>query len=185
LLSEGVTRFGMVLVSALLAIGAGCRGPSPRDDLYRDGAADAARLERVERMGRRLLADGRIDWGVSPRDGQGAWAWPDGRVQVSRALVDGLDDDELSAALAHELGHLLDRGHLPRGPRALRGAPGSDDLESRADRLGCDLLARGGVPPDAMARMLFKVAAALGGDGDVARRAAAAGATCHRVPGGR
>jgi Zn-dependent protease with chaperone function len=171
------------LLLLVLAIGAGCRGPSPRNDF--DRAADALRLERVERIGGSLLADSRIAWGVSPRNGLGAWAWPCGRVQVSRALVDRLDDDELAAALAHELGHLLDRGHLPNVPAALHGASGVDDLELRADRIGCDLLARRGVLLDAMSRMLAKVAAGLGGDAELARRVAAADAACASVRAAR
>jgi len=90
---------------------------------------------------------------VSPHKGLGAWAWPDGRIEVSRALVDRLDEEELAAALAHELGHLLDGGHLPVGtaglddgpPLGLRGAAGADEAEARADRIGCALLARRGI----------------------------------------
>jgi Zn-dependent protease with chaperone function len=173
LLKRGVTPHRALLLVAL-AILAGCRGPSPRDGFDRA----TIQQERVARIGGSLLKDVGIEWGVSARDGLGAWSWPCGRVHVSRALVDLLDDEELAAALAHELGHLLDRGHLPNVPRALRGVPGGNDLELRADRIGCDLLARRGVPLDAMPRMLAKVAAGLGGDPDLARRAAAAGAVC-------
>jgi hypothetical protein len=49
---------------------------------------------------------------------------------MSRALVDLIADDELAAALGHELGHLLDRGNLPAPPVALRGGSAGDDLEA-------------------------------------------------------
>ena len=98
-----------------------------------------------------MVAEG-IAWQVSPRRGLGAWAWPDGRIEVSRALIDRLDDEELAAALAYELGHLLDGGHLAVSraglddgpPPGLRVAAGADEVEARADRIGCALLARRG-----------------------------------------
>jgi Zn-dependent protease with chaperone function len=68
-----------------------------------------------------MVAEG-IAWQVSPRRGLGAWAWPGGRIEVSRALIDRLDDEQLAAALAHELGHLLDGGHLHGDQRMLRRA---------------------------------------------------------------
>lgn len=161
----------------LLAMMAACRVPSPRDDL--DRATDATRLERVGRIGGSLVAEG-ITWQVSPRRGLGAWAWPDGRIEVSRALVDRLDDEELAAALAHELAHLLDGGHLrvpnagldDGAPLGLRGASGANEVEARADRIGCALLARHGIRCEAMARMLADVAAGLHGDERMLRRAA-------------
>ena len=108
---------------------------------------EGARLERVERLGKPLLPDAQIDWGLTPQTVVGAWAWPDGRVRVSRALVDLLDDSELQAALAHELGHLLDRGDLPSLPAALLGDNRVEDPELRADQIGCRLLAvRGRCP---------------------------------------
>ncbi len=127
----------------------------------------------MERLGQALLPDARIDWGLSPRKEVGAWAWPDRRVRVSRALVDLLDDDELTAALAHELGHLLDRGDLPSPPAALIGGASGDDPELRADQIGRRLVEASGRSPDAMARMLAKIAARCSGDG-IARRIAAA-----------
>jgi Zn-dependent protease with chaperone function len=169
-----VLRLGAALL-LLGAVGAGCRGPAPRSEVA-EGLA-GARLARVERLGEALLPDARIDWGVSPRTTVGAWAWPDGRVRVSRALVDLLDDDELAAALAHELGHLLDRGDLPAPPAALLGGAEGDDPEMRADRIGCRLLAACGRDPDAMARMLAKVGSRCCGDA-FARRIVAARAAC-------
>ena len=115
-------------------------------------------------------------WRVTSRAEVGAWAWPDGRIEVAKALVDRLDDQELAAALAHELGHLIDGGQLP-GPEALDG--GAGDLERRADRVGCAMLVRHGVPAAAMPRMLAKVAAATHDPtGELAARIAAAPSAC-------
>lgn len=170
-------RLGTTLPALALVV-AGCRGPSPRAAV--DSAADASRLGRVERAGAVLLPAGGVRWSVTPRDAVGAWAWPDGRVAVSRALVDRLDDQELAAALAHEVGHLLDGGHLP-GRHALDG--GVDDIERRADRIGCGILLQHGVPGDAMPRMLSKVAAATRDrTGEVVTRVAAAAAACVTPP---
>ena len=131
----------------------------------------------MQRLGQAVLPTARIDWGLSPRKDVGAWAWPDRRVRVSPALVDLLDDDELTAALAHELGHLLDRGDLSPPPAALLGGAEGDDPELRADQIGRRLLEVRGLPPEAMGRMLAKVAARCGGEG-FARRIAAARAAC-------
>jgi Zn-dependent protease with chaperone function len=91
-----------------------------------------------------------------------AYSWPDGSVFVTAALVDRLDDAELSAALAHEVGHLLDHPGA-QSPAGLSGQPrgaGSRDKEGRADAIGLNLLRRQHLPEAAMISMLEKVAAA-------------------------
>ena len=113
--------------------------------------------------------DGRvIRLTVSDSSTVAAYAWPDGRVLLTRGLVRLLDDDELAAAVAHELGHLLADGHL-RTVAALGGArlagPSAADVESRADAAGCGLLSAAGYAPAAMPRMLQKVAGAPGTSG--------------------
>jgi predicted Zn-dependent protease len=88
-----------------------------------------------------------------------AYAWPDGRLYVTRGLLLCLDDDELAAAIAHELGHLLVDGHMP-SPVSLHGcADGIADPEMRADAAGQRLLDLAGLPPATMARMLRKLPA--------------------------
>jgi Zn-dependent protease with chaperone function len=82
-----------------------------------------------------------------------AFAWPDRHIYVTTGLLALLDDDELTAALAHELGHLQARD---RHMAALRG-PAADDIEARADALGCELLKAGGIRTGVLARALAKV----------------------------
>ena len=91
----------------------------------------------------------------------GAYAWPDGQLYVTRGLATQLTDDELAAALAHELGHLLADGHL-HPPASLHGETvGQADVEARADATGQQLLLAAGLPPDAMPRMLHKLHEAM------------------------
>lgn len=132
---------------------------------HASGDRDAMRVERVQRLGRELASatapPARIDLGLSSREGMGAWSWPDGRIRVSRALVDALDEDELRAAIAHELGHLLDDGAVASNGTALAGAGGRPDasaVEVRADALACTLLRAHGANPEALPRMLRTVA---------------------------
>jgi predicted Zn-dependent protease len=94
---------------------------------------------------------------VLASDAVAAYSYPDGSIFITRGLVDRSTDDEIAAAVAHELGHLLGDGHL-RGLATLRGADG--DVEARVDAAGCEALVAQGIPPDAMARMLLTVARA-------------------------
>ena len=90
-----------------------------------------------------------------------AFSWPSGEVFVTRRLVDLLDDDELGAAIAHEMGHLLGDGFLKdsreKSIAALRGCCKDLDAESRADAIGAKLLHAHGLCAQSMARMLEKV----------------------------
>jgi hypothetical protein len=145
--------FILVLASAGCASTAPSAGPT--------GVGHAARLDRVRGVAWPLL--GRCG-AVAPRlelmggVAPAAYSWPDGRIVVSSGLVDVLDDKELAAAIAHEIGHLLNDGHLGTGVAALSGsgASGSDE-EERADETGARLLAACRFPPEAMARMLGRV----------------------------
>jgi len=87
----------------------------------------------------------------------GAFSWPDGRVELTSGLVERLNEDEIAAAIAHELGHVLE-GQPGGATSALSGRSGSpDDVEARADRFATRLLARAGYDPSAMSRTLTKV----------------------------
>ena len=85
-----------------------------------------------------------------------AFGWPDGRIYVTRGLLAVLDDEEILAVIAHELGHLLDRGRLD-GVMGLQGCRRSLDGEIRADALGAELLRQAGISTTAMPRMLERL----------------------------
>src|SRR5437899_1996032 len=87
------------------------------------GTLADARQRRVERVSQPFLGrviHGSVRFRVLNYDTACAFGWPDGRIYLTRSLVDLLDDQELAAAIAHELGHLVVDGHL-HGAAALRG----------------------------------------------------------------
>lgn len=150
--------FILILVSSA---GLGCSACSSPAQVRLNAAADA-RLERVRRVAAALAprrADLALRFEVIDSDVPGAYSWPDGRVAVTAGLVDALDDAELAAAVAHELGHLLNDGHLRGGGvAALKGSGGAPaDVEEAADDAGVQLLLESHLSPGAMARMLTKV----------------------------
>jgi Zn-dependent protease with chaperone function len=127
--------------------------------------ADARQL-RADRLAQRILAQcaGQcITVRVVDTETIGAYAWPSGHIFLSRGLLDCMDDEEVSAALAHELGHLLSDGHL-RSVAGLKGGEANGDLdcESRADQLGMQLLVVAHISPQAMTSMLRKVSTSPG-----------------------
>lgn len=85
-----------------------------------------------------------------------AYSYPSGEIYVTSGLLALTCDDELAAALAHELGHLINDGHL-RVAFALQGNDAVRDIESQADLTGCRLLQQCRIPPRAMAALLKKV----------------------------
>src|SRR5207248_4159624 len=91
----------------------------------------------------------------------GAYAWPDGSIFLTSALVEMLTPQEIAAVLAHELGHLSDH-QISGNASSLFGKAEHLDSESRADVFACDLLRRSGLAPDALANALQKVQAAAG-----------------------
>jgi len=91
----------------------------------------------------------------------GAYAWPDGSIFLTSALVEMLEPQELRAVLAHELGHLSDHQISGNASSLLGNATHLDD-ESQADEFACDLLRRSGFAPHALASALQKVRAAAG-----------------------
>jgi hypothetical protein len=127
-------------------------GPAATPDTSRVEAA-AKRLEpgSSRRLGRVMVA---------AHDHAGAWSWPDGSVVLTQALLGALSGDELTAVLAHELGHLeLD---TRPGRNALAGGTRGSASEEDADDAGCLILARSGLDPALMAGMLRHVAALEG-----------------------
>jgi Zn-dependent protease with chaperone function len=148
--------------------------------------SNASRQERVESQGRRVAPQecsaGKLVFRISRRDGLGAWAWPSGTVEITPDLVDALDDDELAAALAHEVAHLIG-DDIKHRKRAALAESDSEAIERTADRLGCSILADAGLPPDAMVRMLSKVATGLRKPGMLAPRIAQASLVCRTLNG--
>ena len=88
-----------------------------------------------------------------------AYGWADGSVYVTRGLVELLDERELAAAIAHEVGHLLDGRHLSGGVVSLKGCQSSRDEEVRADAIGVRVLEQAGMADGrgVMVSMLGKV----------------------------
>ena len=96
-----------------------------------------------------------------------AFSFPDGSVYIARGLVDRLTSDELAAAIAHELGHMLHDGAL-QTPASLRGQENRSeydnrDIEQSADVLGRGLLLMRGIPSCSLPSALSKVADASKG----------------------
>jgi Zn-dependent protease with chaperone function len=157
-----VVRKLAAVCACLLPMAAGCAS-TPRDGSTPAGLlpSEEARVQRVVGTLSPQLQGRQVRVSVAPTAAPGAYAWPDGRVVLTRGLVRLLDDDELAAAVAHELGHLLADGHL-HAAAALSGAGPATDVERRADSVGAALLGLTGYPADAMPRMLEKVAASPG-----------------------
>jgi Zn-dependent protease with chaperone function len=156
----------------VLVGGGGCTTPAAKVEswLRAQGgiSTDPDRLARVERVAKWFGPDlhgAPIRIRVLAADTFAAYGWRGGELFVTRGLVDLLDDQELAAALAHEMGHLL----ADEGERAVTGLSGGDvdadlGVEARADRIGVDLLRRHYLTPRAMPRMLAKVERASGLD---------------------
>jgi predicted Zn-dependent protease len=107
-----------------------------------------------------------------------AWCMPGGRIAVFTGLIERLQltDDELAAVMGHEISHALrehareriskemganlvisilgaatgyDTRAAAQGYQLLVGLPNSRDMETEADRLGIELMARAGYDPRA------------------------------------
>lgn len=143
---------------------------APTLDVASHSSAQAGRLHATfESLARGTAAVRTVRVSTSDRPGFGAWAWQDGQVRVTPALVDRLDDAELAAVVAHEVAHLFVGGHLGTAPAAIDGG----DAEHAADALGCELLAASGLPPSAMTRMLERLSQVMPENNSFAERARA------------
>jgi predicted Zn-dependent protease len=159
-----VRRLTGLPVAILALLLAGCTSSQATMDrwLDRNGglAKDGVRLTRAERALAALPAAmvGRpLTVAVLDSDQLGAFGWQTGRIFVTRALVDLVDDAELTAAIAHEIGHLSsDNGALPLA--ALGGGESASADEIRADAAARELVARAGLREDSVARLLEKLA---------------------------
>jgi predicted Zn-dependent protease len=162
----GLKPASYLLLSLLLLGVGGCAGPTAGVGSWvREMGgidADASRQARAEHLLLRIGAVRRdvptVRVQVLDNGTAGAYSWPDGSLFVTRGLMDMLDDEELVAALDHELGHLIKDGR-PAGIIGLKGCDhsGGFEAECQADLVGLRLLAGQGIPPTVMTRMLAKV----------------------------
>lgn len=125
----------------------GCIDGSARDR----ATAALARLQINDLPGVTTLSVQVLD-----SDRPGAYAWPCSRLFVTRGLVELLNADELSAALAHEVGHLTTEPSPVDG--VALASDSHDDCEVAADEAGRKLLTASGLPSSALVTMLQKVA---------------------------
>lgn len=142
------------LAILILALGAGCVS-APLDAVALHDCAEARADAALARV--RPVFGGPAIVQTADTDRPAAYSWDDGRIVVTRGLIDLMTDDELAAVIAHELGHLcLARGdRVARAPFALRG--NGADNEFLADRAGSRLLVASGIPPAALAEALARV----------------------------
>ncbi len=151
----------LTLLSPLILSGLGCSSPGHSWRAYagrNGGLLEDQHQIRADRVFARIVpssGDGSHIYVLNASD-IGAHALPDGNIFVTRALMDLLDDEELSAAIAHELAHLINDGHL-HAVMSLRGCCETPEAEARADATGVELLRERGLDPRAMSRMLGKV----------------------------
>lgn len=157
-----VTAAGIATTLALLAFGC-ADAPQPASMLIANhgGLLQPCDLRqaRVGAISQRLIgacAGRKITVQLLKTDVVTAYSLWDGHIFVTRGLVDRLDNAELQAAIAHELGHLLSDGHV-HAIASLRGCCVDADREVRADAAGAALLQSQGLSPTAMISMLHKV----------------------------
>jgi len=96
---------------------------------------------------------------VLQNEGVVAYSWPSGDVFLSAGLVNIATDDEIAAAIAHELGHLLNDAP-GRDALSLRGGGCSLEIEANADVTGAELLAKTRHSATSLETLLLKVRAA-------------------------
>ena len=145
---------------------AGCAGSGAPQDFHpsatwvdQHGGTAAALDQRADRICQQLAAETfaqPIHAHVLAEDQLCGYAWPGGSIFITRGLMKAATDDELAAAIAHEMGHLLARRSYPT-VFALAGGSDPHDMEAQADAIGCFLLRVKGVCPSAMGSLLEKV----------------------------
>jgi len=156
----------MVFISLLVYL-AGCQSAPLSQSVnvwvaHQGGVVPGSEQARAEAVAHPLLAccKGRtVSIQVLNSDAVGAFSWRNGRVYVTRGLMDRLSDHELAAVISHELGHLLSDGQL-QTVASLSGCYADPDREVRADAAGLALLRASGLPPQAMVSMLQKIESA-------------------------
>ena len=142
---------------ALICAGQGCANSQHEMSWiqHQGGLVQGPCLAKAQRAEARLGTD-LTALNVLDDPAPGAYSWPDGNVFVTKGLVDLLTEQELAAAIAHEMGHLLNDGHL-QAPVSLQGCCTTPNIEERADAIGVRLLQQAGISRDVMPQMLEKV----------------------------
>ena len=154
----------LVVIPTTLPVGGCAVLPSNQVEKWaasNGGTISGGRQERCERAIARLQVPKQVAClkvAVLNSETTGAFCWRSGALFVTRGLVDIVDDDELAAAIAHEVGHLLVDG----GPAPAAALDGyrlqSNDAEAAADLAGRELLRRSEVPEEALPGLLNKLA---------------------------
>jgi hypothetical protein len=125
------------------------------------GELTDARLIRVDAIGGALPQNAipvAVKFHVLNTAAITAYSWDSGDIFISAGLVDAATDDEITAAIAHEMGHLVNAGDV--GVSGLRGNNGGLNVEERADATGVGLIQKTSRPPAALISLLTKVRAA-------------------------
>lgn len=159
-------RICLVVIGLGLLVG--CSGPAlrPADRwVARHGGVFDSPGGRIERIATRFdgLLTRPIRLIVMDRDALAAYSFPSGEVIVTRGLVAAMNDDELTAVVGHEVGHLLSDGHTA-APTALTGRRTATDREHAADDAAVRLLTALSLPAESMRSALQKVHASLPAD---------------------
>ena len=152
----------LLALPSLFALGCAKNSTSSSWIARHGGLATGAELLRANALLQRLqsVTDVRLTVDVLSSPDLAAYSWSNGRLFITSGLAATLTDDELLAALAHEVGHLAPNAD----GSALHGLSGNvtrqakRDVEALADAAGVQLLSRCGVAPTAMVAMLQKVA---------------------------
>ena len=85
----------------------------------------------------------------SEPDNLNAFATPDGSIRFHTALMDKMTDDEVTAVLGHEIGHVVEKHAFKQmrksliATAAVRGAAGSSEVGAQAYNAGMGSLAEG------------------------------------------
>jgi predicted Zn-dependent protease len=83
-----------------------------------------------------------------------AYSAPDGRIIVTQGLLRSITtEEEVAAAIAHEMGHLI----VGMKPKSIRGFTMVGNGEFTADKLGIQTLEKAGINPLCLASMLETV----------------------------
>jgi hypothetical protein len=123
--------------------------PPPRYGISQDRATTALQRLRPAFTGDAVVC---VSKSVIPS----ASSWSDGTIYLSTGLLRILDDDEVVAAVAHELGHITHASDAcVRQIHALDGS--RDDVEQAADAAAIEMLRRSGVPLASLSRVLMTV----------------------------